>query len=140
MRTSGGRSRAAAVLRFMSFWRRFPILDYQNPRRKQIRDDRPDTLARRWGKWRDSGVIVSLQIAAVFFVGATAILMMHDQVVPYRPGQYAHHDIISRVDFVYMDKQRLSDAQNIARQTTPHVYTQVSDAWKELEDRLLALP
>ena len=37
-------------------------------RREQIRKERPDTVIRRWEKLREGGVIVSLQIAAFFFV------------------------------------------------------------------------
>src|SRR3954453_15223847 len=109
-------------------------------RREQIRKDRPDTPARRWERMRTSGVVVSLQIALVFWVLATAILMLRQDVVPYRPGQWVHHDIISRVTFTYMDKQKLADAQGRARQNEPHVYSQVPDAWKSLEEKLLALP
>ena len=109
-------------------------------RREQIRKDRPDTVVRKWENLRASGVLVSLQICAVFWVIATAILMLRQDVVPYRPGEWVHHDIISRVTFVYMDKQKLADAQRLARQNEPHVYTQQTDAFRELEEKLLALP
>ena len=109
-------------------------------RREQIRKDRPDTPARKWENLRSSGVLVSLQIAAAFWIVATAILMLRDDVVPYRAGQYTHHDILSRVDFVYMDKEALARAQARAVQTTPRVYTQVADAWDALEEKLMALP
>ena len=66
--------------------------------------------------------------------------MMRQDVVPFRPGQWTHHDILSRVDFVYTDPQLLANQQQVARQTTPRVYTQVADAWKPLEEKLLALP
>jgi putative nucleotidyltransferase with HDIG domain len=119
----------------MSWWSRKSV-----SRREQIRKDRPDTPARRWERLRSDGVIVSLQIAGIFWVLATAILMLRQDVVPYRPGQYSHHDIISRVDFVFMDKQQLADAQRQARQNAPRVYSSVADAWKPLEERLLVLP
>src|SRR2546423_6059454 len=117
-------------------------LDYRskNSRREGIRQVRPDTLARRWERMRASGVVISIQIALVFWVVATAILMLREDVVPYRPGQWVHHDIMSRVTFVYMDKQKLADAQRTARQNEPHVYSQAPDAWKPLEEKLLALP
>src|SRR5207248_5069457 len=70
----------------------------------------------------------------------SAILMLREEMVPYRPGQWAHHDIISRVDFTYMDQQRLAGAQTKAKQDTPHVFTEDADAWKKLEEKLLALP
>src|SRR5688572_30241813 len=119
----------------MSFWTRKSV-----SRREAIRKDRPDTTARKWEQLRASGVIVSLQIAALFWVAATGILMLRQDVVPYRPGQYAHHDIISRVDFTFMDKDQLAQAQRLARQNAPRVYMAVPDAWKPLEEKLLALP
>src|SRR5687767_12235896 len=109
-------------------------------RREQIRKDRPDTPARKWEKLRSNGVMISIQIAAAFWIVATAILMLRDDVVPYRAGQYTHHDIISRVDFTFMDKEALARAQARASQTTPRVYVQAADAWKALEEKLMALP
>src|SRR4051812_14921018 len=119
----------------MSLWTRKSV-----SRREQTRKDRPDTTARKWEQLRASGVIVSLQIAAIFWVAATGILMLRQEVVPYRPGQFAHHDIISRVDFTFMDKQQLAEAQRLARQNAPRVYTAVPEVWKPLEEKLLALP
>ena len=119
----------------MSFWTRKSV-----SRREAIRKDRPDTPARKWEQLRASGVIVSVQIAAVFWVLASGILMFRQDVVPYRPGQYTHHDIISRVDFTFMDKEQLAQAQRLARQNAPRVYQAVPDAWKPLEEKLLALP
>src|SRR5688500_2770689 len=112
MRTSGTsriyppRSRGA----FFMLWSRKSGL-----RREQIRKERPDTIGRRWENLRANGVIVSLQIAAVFFLITTTILMLRDDVVPYRPGQWTHHDILSRVDFTYMDHQTLANKQQDAR-------------------------
>ena len=109
-------------------------------RREQIRKERPDTVIRRWERLREGGVIASLQIAFVFFLICTAILMMRQDVVPYRPGQWTHHDILSRIDFVYMDQETLTRKQQDARQNTPHVFSQVPDAWKTVEEKLLSLP
>src|SRR5215213_3505226 len=91
-------------------------------RREKIREDRPDTVVRRWEKLRDDGVFVSVQIAAIFFVLATAILMLRPNVVRYRAGQFTHHDILSRVEFSYTDPGKLADAQQLAREKTAHVY------------------
>jgi hypothetical protein len=102
-------------------------------RREQIRKERPDTVTRRIEKLRDDGVLVSLQIAAAFFVVASAILMLRQDVVPYRPGQYTAHDIVSRVDFTYMDQEKLAAAQRKARQDAPHYFSPTADAWKALE-------
>ena len=67
--------------------------------------------------------------------------MLRQDVVPYRPGQYTHHDIISRVDFTFMDKQQLAQAQRLAPAERRRGSTRaVPDAWKPLEEKLLALP
>ena len=68
------------------------------------------------------------------------MLMLREQVVPYRPGQYVAHDIVSRVDFVYLDRQKLSDAQSKARADEPHVYATANERWRALEQKLLDLP
>src|SRR3954462_13354572 len=119
----------------MSLWTRKSV-----SRREQIRKDRPDKPARRRGGYGAGGVVASLQVAAKFWVLATAILMLRDDVVPYRPGQWAHHDILARVDFNYMDSEKLPAEQRRARENEPQVYALAPDAWKQVEDKLIALP
>jgi putative nucleotidyltransferase with HDIG domain len=109
-------------------------------RRESIRKDRPDTIVRRVAAWRASGVVTSVLIAALFAAIASTILMMREQVVPYRPGQYVAHDIVSRVEFVFPDKDKLAAAQRATRAAVPRIYAQSNEGWKTLEERLLALP
>jgi putative nucleotidyltransferase with HDIG domain len=113
-------------------------------RRAEIRKNRPDAAWLDWESLRSSGALASLAIAATFFVVASAILMLREQVVPYRPGQWIPHDIVSRVDFTYRDKDRLADMRRQRRDTEPRVYhanvdTQ-GDAWARLRRELTALP
>ena len=84
-------------------------------RRESIRKDRPDTMVRRWGQLRASGVLTSLAIALVLAAVASAMMMLREEVVPYRPGHYVAHDIVSRVEFTVPDKEKLSAAQRRAR-------------------------
>jgi putative nucleotidyltransferase with HDIG domain len=109
-------------------------------RREQIRKDRPDSVGRQWERLRAGGVVASLGIAVGFFLVASAILMLREQVVPYRPGQSVQHDIVSRVNFSFMDKRKLLEAQREAKAAEPDVYTRVGDDFKSLEEKLLALP
>src|SRR5215210_3325556 len=78
-------------------------------RRAEIRKNRPDAAWIDWDALRNSGVLASVGIAALFFVAATVVLLLREQVVPYRPGQWIPHDIVSRVDFSYRNKDRLAD-------------------------------
>jgi hypothetical protein len=45
---------------------------------------------------------------------AIGILMLRENVVPFRPGQWVPHDIVSRVDFVFRDEKRLTEAKRKA--------------------------
>src|SRR5688572_3569774 len=118
----------------LSFFKKAPA------RRAEIRKNRPDTPARRWELWKAAGLPVSLSIGAFFFVAATAILMFREEAVPYRPGQFATHDIVSRVNFAFKDKDQLAAVQRAARDQTPRVYRESAEVWEKLQERLLALP
>src|SRR5687768_2293025 len=121
-------------MHMLNFFRKAPA------RRAEIRKNRPDSAHRRWELMKASGVPVSLAIAAAFALIATAILSLREEVVPYRPGQFAAHDIVSRVDFTFHDTRRLADAQRAARASALHVYAEDPNLWKKIEDLLLAVP
>jgi len=85
-------------------------------------------------------VIGSLVVAGVFALVASAIVMLREDAVPYRPGQYVPQDIIGRVDFTFTDPERLAKAREAMRETEPHVFKVNGDAWGDLEAKLLELP
>ena len=116
-------------------------------RRAEIRKNRPDAAWLDIEAMRSSGVLASLGIAAVFFLAASAVLLMREQVVPYRPGQWIPHDVVSRVDFSYRHKDRLADLRRERRDAEPRVYQPLAqaqqgkgDAWANLRRELTALP
>lgn len=118
----------------------FEFLTRKSARRAEIRKNRPD----RHGilqRMQAHGALVSMWIAAAFCVAASAILFLRENVVPYRPGQWAPHDIVSRVDFAFRDVKRLEDARRIAGESMPRVYKPCSpDPWSIVEQNLLLLP
>src|SRR5918993_5976991 len=118
----------------LNFFRKAPA------RRAEIRKNRPDSAHRRWELMKASGVPASIGIAAAFALIAIAILSLRENVVPHRPGQFAAHDIVSRVNFTFHDTRRLADAQRAARAATPRVYTEDAELWKRIETVLLAVP
>jgi putative nucleotidyltransferase with HDIG domain len=91
-------------------------------RRSEIRKCRPETSRFDWEKWKADGVPTSIGIAVLFFVCAASILMLRQDVVPYRAGQWIPHNIMARVSFVYYDRDKLDNARLNARQTTPRIY------------------
>ena len=122
-------------------------------RRALIREKCPDTSATAWlGRQRCNGALPSVAIAAVFWLFATAILMLREDVLPYRPGQSVRSDVISRVDFAVPDDGVRDLKRHQARAETPRVYRAVplpdrgddgrptGDLWQPLQDRLLSLP
>jgi len=109
-------------------------------RRAEIRKNRPDAAHLDWQKLKADGVPVSVAIAALFFVLASAILLMRQDVIPYRPDQPIPHDIVSRVTFDYTDKGRLAELRRRAIEREPRVYRAEPSAWDNLEKDLQALP
>src|SRR5207247_6534641 len=109
-------------------------------RRAEIRKHRPDRAWLDWHGLRASGALASLAIAAAFFVVAWGILTLRQEVVPYRPGQWIPHDIVSRVDFSYPDKDLLAQMRHQRRESEPRVYRAQADAWSQLRRDLLTLP
>jgi putative nucleotidyltransferase with HDIG domain len=115
-------------------------------RRAEIRKNRPDAAWLDIEALRQSGVLTSLGIAAFFFLAASAVLLLREQVVAYRPGQWIPHDIVSRVDFSYRNKDRLADLRRERREAEPRVYqplaqaTGKGDAWSNLRHELSSLP
>lgn len=110
-------------------------------RRAEIRKNRPDVSRLDWQKLQERGVPVSLMIAGGFFLVASVILILRQNVVSYRPGQWLHHDVVSRVSFNYVDPDRLDQARREAGARQPRVYARASgDLWSDLEAKLLSLP
>jgi putative nucleotidyltransferase with HDIG domain len=120
-------------------------------RRQAIRENRPDSSAAWFKELQCNGTFPSLAIAAVFWILASAILMMRQDVLPYRPGQSVQYDVISRVNFDFVDSGGVKDEkQNEARAACLPVYRSKldkmsdnkpgEDIWQPLADALLALP
>src|SRR6202035_2710191 len=103
-----------------------------NARRIAIGNKRPDRspLLR---ELRSQGVLNSLLVAVAFFMVASAIMMLREDVVPYRPGQYVAHDILSRVNFTFPDKDLLTQARQAARDSEPRVYKPNGEGWDDLQ-------
>ncbi len=109
-------------------------------RRSEIRRNRPDTPRLHWQHLRSEGIVTSLGIAAVFCISTIVILMLKQEVVPYRPDQWIPHDIVSRVGFPFSDQELLAQKRREAREIEPRVYRSSGDVWANLSRELLALP
>lgn len=115
--------------------------DKSRTRRSEIRKNRPDVAWIDWDRLRETGVLTSIGIAAVFFVLATSILMLRQSVVPFRPGEWLHYDIVSRVRFTYTDPDILEMKRTEAANRTFRVYSKTTDdVWRDVERDLLQLP
>ncbi|MGH7178243.1 MAG: hypothetical protein ACREJC_12755, partial [Tepidisphaeraceae bacterium] len=91
-------------------------------------------------RMRADGRLLSLAIAFAFFTLASAIVLLRQDVVDYRPGQYLPNDLHSRVEFRFNDRERFAAVQEMRRQNEPRVYKANGDVWAELQQRLDALP
>src|SRR5688572_4222983 len=121
----------------------FDFFTPKSARRAAIRKDRPDATDPRafMQRMHAEGGLVAVWIACAFFLLATGVLMLRENVVPYRPGQWAPHDIVSRVDFTFREEKLLAKAREQAREAQPRVYRAAEiDPWSVVEQRLLTLP
>jgi cyclic-di-AMP phosphodiesterase PgpH len=109
-------------------------------RRTEVRKNRPDKPGGLWAQLQARGVVGSLSVAAVFCLVASAIVLLREDSVPYRPGQYVPQDVLSRVDFSFTDVDRLTQARKERREGEPRVYKPAGDSWANLETALLELP
>ena len=84
---------------------------------------------------------MALVVALGFALACTAILMLRPQVVGWRVGQHAPHDIVARVDFSYQDPEKLNMSRQTARLNEPRVYkASAVDPLTTLRSELSALP
>jgi putative nucleotidyltransferase with HDIG domain len=114
-------------------------------RRLAIRENRPDTSAIWFKELQCNGTFPSIAIAAGFWILASVILMLRQDVLPYRPGQSIRYDLTARVDFDFVDEGVRAKAQDDARSASLPVFrtnsdNSTADHWKPLQDDLIALP
>ena len=105
-------------------------------RRQEIRKNRPDALRPDWQQLKDRGIPQAMTIAGIFFLLATSILLLRQDVVHYRPDQPVTHDIVSRVDFDFYDSNQLQQVQSVARQREARVYVADDAVWDDLKKLL----
>src|SRR5258706_4367882 len=109
-------------------------------RRTEVRKNRPDLGGGLYSELKARGVIGSLALAAVFCIAASAIVMLRDSAVAYKPGQYVPQDVLSRVDFSFTDPERLAKVKQEKRESEPHIFKSNGDAWGDLQASLAELP
>jgi putative nucleotidyltransferase with HDIG domain len=108
-------------------------------RRVEIRKNRPDITSVKEAV-TDGRFLSLVAVVVVFWIGAAFITMLREQVVRYRPDDFAHEDITSRVDFYFTNTERLVELQQAAREAAPRVYRPVANPFADLQKTLLALP
>src|SRR5437870_2862672 len=109
-------------------------------RRAEIRKNRPDSSSRRWAELRANGTLVSVWVAAGFCLATILVMMLRENVVPYRPGEYTPTDILARVAFHFADADELAKLRQVKREVEPHVYSPNGDIYRRIEDLLINLP
>lgn len=117
-----------------------PLFHRTNPRREQLRKDRPDMVAPWYERLLRPENYGGLIVVGVFVLLTSSILMLRPQVVRYRPGQWVPHDLVARVDFLHHDIQKLNSARADARDHEPRIYRQSPDQLKKLNEDLTVLP
>src|SRR3954462_14680434 len=116
------------------FWSR-----NRGARRTEIRKNRPDSNSRRWAELRASGTLTSLWVAAGFCVACICIMMLREDVVPYRPGEFTSTDILARTTFRFADSDELAKQRRVRQEMEPRVYSANGDVYQHLRELLVNL-
>src|SRR4051812_32747793 len=109
-------------------------------RRQEIRKNRPDSSSRRWAELRASGTLLSIWVAVGFCIVTTLVMMLRENVVPFRPGEFTPTDIVARVSFHFTDADKLAELRRMRREMEPRVYSANGDTYRRLEELLINLP
>lgn len=89
---------------------------------------------------KSPGTAWSLTIAIAFWISLSLILLLRNDVVAYRPGDFAPSNLYARVDFQHFNADEFTRAKENAQLLEPNVYKMVGDPWADLEQSLLVLP
>ncbi|MGA2439700.1 MAG: HDIG domain-containing metalloprotein [Tepidisphaeraceae bacterium] len=113
-----------------------------SPRRSAIREGRYGYEARSTASdFPAHDLVLSLVIAAGFWLAVTCFLLLRKEVVAYRPGEYVPHDIVARVDFQFFDRARHDQLIEFKRESAFRAYRRVpGDPWEKIQNFLLAVP
>jgi putative nucleotidyltransferase with HDIG domain len=111
----------------------------KSPRRLLARRNRREALG-AWFAGRPPETGWALAVALVFWLAVVLAGGWRDQMVRIRLGQYAHQDIVSRVEFWSTNPQRVAELRFQASEATPSIYAVVPDCFAALERTLVSLP
>ena len=78
-------------------------------------------------------------LAALFWLGATAVILFARLEPRYRPGQLVDQPITTRVDLTWIDQRRTRARRETARDRAPSVYT-ANEQFFKLRQQLVTLP
>ena len=120
-----------------SMW---PFRKKTRQRRAEVRKAIPGRTVSFWRRFRQGGGVVSLMLAAIFFVGAMLTDAIPIDPFTYRAGQYVGSDIYARVSFkIESPKQAELDKQK-ARESTPPTYRLNEAMADDIIGKLKAMP
>src|SRR5690349_17975945 len=108
----------------------FRLTKYRS-RRVEIRKNRPEAGS-FWRTLRQPRVTASLLVAVTFWLVASAVTLLRDQMVRYRQDQYAAQAVLSRVGFDYSDPDRVTEIRQRARESASRVYRATANTFVEL--------
>ncbi len=103
--------------------------------RKHLGLDRPSLRS----AIRQHRVGWGLGFAIVFWVAATAVVLVARHDPPYKPGELVSRPVFTRVDLTWIDQERTEDKRQDARDRAPSVYTANTSFYK-LRQQLVTLP
>jgi len=113
----------------------WPFKKKVKQRRLEVRRSIPAAGPTRWQRLRAGGGLVSMLLAAVFYVVALLLDICPIDPLPYRAGQYVPADLSSRVAFQVRLSGRLEASPEVPADRRPSTAPSTAPATKSAEPR-----
>ena len=118
----------------------WPFRKKIRPRRLELRRHIPGRGGSPWNRLRQTGAIGAIAVAAGFFACAVLLDLLPPDPLPYRAGQYLPENAYSRVAFLRLPPERILEAQDDIRTSTPALFRLIPQAVDEIVNPLRGLP
>jgi len=100
----------------------------------------PPGAAPPWRRFQAAGGLGALLLAVAFYLGAVAMDVWPTRPLGYRTGQYIPSDLYARVPFNVLSADKLAEARDRARNTTPATFKLNRPLIDEIVTTLRGLP
>ena len=118
----------------------WPFRKKVRQRRLELRRQIPARGASPWKRLHRAGAVGPIAVAVGFFACVAGLDLLPPNPLPYRAGQYVPENLYARVSFLRLPPERIREAQEDIRGSTPALFDLSTQAVDEIVNPLRGLP